>query len=164
MSTQKQATDHLREMIKDIRIAMLSTQETDGTLRSRPMYVQQLEGDDDIWFFTNESSAKITEIMHDKDVNLSFSEPDNDRYISVSGTAQMVDDMNKKEELWNPMLKAWFPDGLDDPELTLLKIDPSQGEYWDAPSSKMVQLAGFVKATVTGERYDADGINEKVSL
>ena len=164
MSTQKQATEHLREMIKDIRIAMLSTQETDGTLRSRPMYVQQLEDDDDLWFFTNESSAKIKEIMHDKNVNLSFSEPDDDRYISVSGTAQMVDDMNKKEELWNPMLKAWFPDGLDDPDLTLLKINPSQGEYWDAPSSKMVQLAGFVKATVTGESYDAGGMNEKVSL
>ena len=164
MSTQKQATEHLREMIKDIRIAMLSTQETDGTLRSRPMYVQQLEDDDDLWFFTNESSAKIKEIMHDKNVNLSFSEPDGDRYISVSGTAQMVDDMNKKEELWNPMLKAWFPDGLDDPDLTLLKINPSQGEYWDAPSSKMVQLAGFVKATVTGESYDAGGMNEKVSL
>ena len=164
MPTQKQASEHLRDMIKDIRIAMMTTQEPDGTLRSRPMYVQQLSGDDNLWFFTREDSGKVQEIMHDKDINLSFSETGNNRYVSVSGRAQTVDDMNKKEEFWNPMLKAWFPDGLDDPNLLLLKVKPSQGEYWDAPSSKMVQLAGFVKATVTGEAYQPDGTNEKVSL
>lgn len=164
MPTQKQAADHLRELVKDIRIAMLTTQEQDGRLRSRPMYVQQLSADDDFWFFTDETSAKIEEVMNDRQISLSFAEPSSSRYVSVSGKAAVVDDQNKKEELWNPALKAWFPDGLDDPNLTLLKVNASQGEYWDAPSGKLVQLASLAKVAITGEPLEADGINEKVGL
>jgi general stress protein 26 len=67
------------------------------------------------------------------------------------------------EELWNPILKAWFPKGLDDPSICLLKVDVEQAEYWDSPSSTLVQVVGFVKAMVTGQRADG-GENEKINL
>ena len=53
-------------------------------------------------------------------------------------------------EPWNPILKAWFPKGLDEPDIALLKVAVEQAEYRDTASSKMVQPAGFVKAVVTG--------------
>jgi general stress protein 26 len=68
--------------------------------------------------------------------------------------AEIVTDRTKIEELWNPIHKAWFPKGVDDPNLVLLKISVEQAEYWDSPSSTIVQVAGFVKALVTGESAD----------
>ncbi|MBN9392227.1 MAG: pyridoxamine 5'-phosphate oxidase family protein [Chloroflexi bacterium] len=153
----------LRELIKDIKIAMLTTSETDGTLRSRPMGTQQTEFDGDLWFFTAKSSGKITEIQHDQHVNVSYAAPDDNRYVSVSGRAELIDDKAKAKELWNPFIKAWFPKGLDDPDLVLLRVRVEAAEYWDAPSSTMVNLVGFAKAVLTGKRPDI-GENEKLSL
>jgi general stress protein 26 len=155
----------LGELIKDIKFAMLTTVEDDGSLRSRPMGTQQAEFDGDLWFFTGASSAKVGEVQRDRQVNVSYADTDHQRYVSVSGTAQLVRDRAKIEELWNPIFKAWFPDGLDDPDLALLKVAVERAEYWDSPSSKVVQLYGFVKAVATGKRAgDEIGDNEKLSF
>ena len=153
----------LRELIKGIKIAMLTTAENDGSLRSRPMATQQTEFDGDLWFFTGKSSGKVTEIQHNQHVNVSYAEPGDNRYVSVSGRAELIDDRSKAKELWNPFVKAWFPKGLDDPDLMLLKIKVEAAEYWDAPSSMMVNLVGFAKAILTGKRPDG-GENEKLNL
>ena len=153
----------LRELIKDIKFAMLTTAGDDGSLRSRPMATQQTEFDGDLWFFTNASAPKVDEIRHDQHVNVSFSSPEDHRYVSVSGKAQIVRDRKKAEELWNPFYKAWFPEGLDDPDLALLKVPVEKAEYWDSPSSPVVHLIGFVKAVATGTRYQP-GDNEKINL
>jgi general stress protein 26 len=153
----------LRDRIKDVRIAMLTTIDQDGSLRSRPMATQSAEFDGELWFFTGAGSPKVAEVQEDQRVNVSYANPGDNLYVSVSGMAKLVQDRAKAEELWNPALKAWFPDGLDDPNLALLKVKVEKAEYWDGPSSKMVQLAGFVKAIVTGKPYDP-GENEKLEL
>lgn len=167
MSQQKTTTalEQLREKIKGIRIAMLTTIDEDGSLHSRPMATQETESDGDLWFFTAAGSPKVGEIERDQRVNLSYADPDAQRYVSVSGTAQLVRDRAKAKELWNPLLKAWFPKGLDDPELALLHVQVEKAEFWDSPSGKMVQLAGFLKAVATGKRYEPDpGEHEKIEL
>lgn len=157
------ALEQLREKIKGIRIAMLTTIDDDGSLRSRPMATQETELDGDLWFFTPASSPKVGELDRDHRVNLSYADSDDQRYVSVSGTARLVRDRAKAKELWTPLLKAWFPEGLDDPELALLRVRVEKAEFWDSPSSKMVQLAGFLKAVATGKPYDP-GENEKIEL
>lgn len=160
-------TDHsenikkLRDLIKDIRFAMLTTIEEDGTLRSRPMATQELDFDGDLWFFTYGGAAKVEEVQHHQQVNVSYAEPNDQKYVSVSGTAQLVRDRQKIEELWNPLYKAWFPQGLDEPDLALLKVSVDKAEYWDSPSSKVVRIVGFVKAVVTGKPIQG-GENEKI--
>ena len=124
---------------------------------------QQVEFDGDLWFFAGASSAKANELRHDKRVNISYAKPDEQRYVSVSGTAGLARDTRKIKELWNPLLKAWFPQGLEDPDLALLKVNVEQAEYWDVPSSKLVTLVGFVKALTTGKSLDV-GENEKIDL
>ncbi|MGB8507296.1 MAG: pyridoxamine 5'-phosphate oxidase family protein [Pyrinomonadaceae bacterium] len=153
----------LGELIKDIEFAMLTTAEADGTLRSRPMATQEVEFDGDIYFFTHAHSPKTDEIERERHVNVSYARPEANRYVSVSGRASLSRDRAKIEELWNPILKAWFPKGLDDPELALLKVSVESAEYWDAPDGKVVQIVGFVKALVTGEPYKP-GENEKINL
>jgi general stress protein 26 len=151
------------ELIKDIEFAMLTTVEEDGTLRSRPMATQQVEFDGDLWFFTQANSPKVDEVEREHEVNVSYASPDDQRYVSVSGRAQLVRDPEKIKELWNPAYKAWFPEGLDDPELALLKINVKQAEYWESSSSAVVHLFGLAKAAVTGQEYHP-GENEKINF
>lgn len=154
---EEQQTDiaKLAELIKDVRIAMFTTRDPDGTLHSRPMAVQQVEFDGDLWFFTKEHSEKVSDVEREQHVNVSFSDTGKNRYISVSGLATPSNDRAKMEQLWNPAFKAWFPNGLEDPELFLIKVHVTQAEYWDGPGSKIVQLYGMAKAAITGHGFDA---------
>jgi general stress protein 26 len=160
---RKDPITHLGELIQGIKVAMMTTIEADGSLRSRPMWTHNRDFDGELWFFTREHSAKVDEVEHDHHVNLSYAEPSKDRYVSVSGRCRLVLDKEKARELWNPTLKAWFPNGLEDPELALLCVKVEKAEYWDTPNGRMVQLLGFVKAALTGEAYQPGG-NEKVQV
>lgn len=160
--TREQAITKLNELIKDIRVAMLTTLDSDH-LRARPMATQRSEFDGTLWFMTSTRTHKIEEIRADNRVNVSYSEPDDNKYVSVSGRAEVVTDRAKIEEFWNPAYKAWFPEGLDDPTICLMKVDVEQAEYWDSSSSAVVHLFGFVKALATGKRAKG-GENEKIDL
>ncbi len=164
-ATDNTKQDHIKklgELIKEIKFAMLTTIDKDGALRSRPMTTQQVEFDGDLWFFAGKDSGVAQEAKQHQ-VNLAFAAPDDHRYVSVSGTAELVQDKQKIKELWNPMYKAWFPDGLDDPNLALLKIHAEKAEYWESPGGAVVTLVGFVKALATGQQADV-GKNEKIEL
>lgn len=160
--TRQQSIEKLSELIKDVNIAMLTTMDG-GVLRSRPMQTQEFEFDGDLWFFIGKNTHKADEIERDNRVNVSYAAPSDNTYVSVSGAASIVEDKAKIEELWNPILKAWFPEGLDDPNLCLLKVSVEQAEYWDATSSTIIQIVGFVKALVTGQQADG-GENKKITL
>ena len=159
-----EALHKLAEMIGDIKFAMLTTVEPDGTLRSRPMVVQQTEFDGDLWFFTGASAPKVDEIERNPNVNVVFAKPSDNSYVSMSGQARFTTDRAKAEQLWNPMLKAYFPDGLDDPNLGLLKIEVSQAEFWDSPSSSVVHLLRVAKSMATGESYQEQAKSDDVKL
>lgn len=163
MADRNEDYKKLEEMIEGIRIAMLTTVDDDGTIRSRPMGTQDIEFNGDLWFFTKEHSAKVEEVQQEHQVNVAYADPGKNRYVSVSGRATLVTDPVKLKELWTPVLKAWFPDGLEDPELALLKVSVEKAEYWEGPSSKVVQLLGFAKAALTGKPYDT-GEHEKLDL
>lgn len=152
----------LHELIKDIKYAMLTTTEDEGSLRSRPMATLESKSDGYLWFFTKANAPKVHEVEHHHQVNVSYAEPDKQKYVSVSGTAEVVGDRSKMEELWNPVFKAWFPQGLEDPEIALLKVNVDKAEYWDSPSSQMVRLVGFLKSVTTGKPIDNLGEHEKV--
>ena len=149
-ATQNDVTK-LGELVKDIQFAMMTTTSLDdGTLRSRPMTLQKAEFDGDFWFFTGVSSPVAKDIGVNRQVNLVFSEPKSSAFVSVTGTAEISNDAGKKQELWNPLYKAWFPQGLEDPELRLIRVRVQSADYWDSPSSKVVQLVSFAKAILDG--------------
>lgn len=162
-TTRDEAIVKLNELIHDIRIAMLTTQTPEGSLRGRPMATQEAPFDGNLWFFTSAESPKVDEIEDEHHVQLSYASPEDNRYVSVSGRATVVRDRAKAQELWSPAMKAWFPGGLDDPDLALLRVHVEAAEYWDSPSSTMVHIVGFVKAVSTGQRYQP-GENEKLEF
>lgn len=152
----------IAELIKDIEIAMLTTVEQDGSLRSRPMQTQKVEFDGEIYFFTKASSPKADEVENESTACVAYAKPDDNLYVSVSGKGRVSRDKKKMEELWNPALKAWFPKGLEDPDIALLVIKAEKAEYWEGPSNTIVLLAAMVKAFVTGNQDI--GEHDKVSL
>ena len=146
---------HFSELIKEIKFAMLTTlSESRETLYSRPMTLQQANFAGDLWFFAGLDSTMVSQIKANPSVNLSFANPKSSEFVSASGLAEVVVDPAKAQELWSPLYRAWFPEGLEDPNLCLLKIQVTSADYWDSPSSKLVTLLGFAKAVLTGQRAD----------
>ena len=139
----------IAELMKGIKFAMLTTLEDDGSLHSRPMTTQEVEFDGDLWFFTKADAPKVWEANHHRQVNVSFSDPGRSKFISVSGTAALVRDRKKMEELWRAPYKIFFPEGLEDPEIGLLKISVQKAEYWDSSPTAVGRAFNFAKAFLT---------------
>ena len=140
----------LAELIADTQVCMLTTI-ADGRPMSRPMAVQEVEFDGDLWFFTKQGGRKIDQIGRERRVNVSFSSRSS--WVSVGGEAEIVP---KAKELWNAGIEAWFPDGPEDPEVVLVKVHADGAEYWDTPGAAVVSVLSFVKAKVTGKPHHID--------
>jgi len=154
----------LRDLVKEIDFCMMTTIDERGDLHSRPMSSNgQIDPDGIIWFFTGAFSHKVSEIANESRVNLSFADPSNQSYVSVSGKARLVRDRQKIDELWKPQFQMWFPEGKDDPNIALLRVKVEKAEYWDSPSSTVAYAFNLVSAIVTGEEPDL-GENKKVEF
>jgi general stress protein 26 len=152
----------LWDLIRGIRVAML-TSEDGPYLRSRPMTAIQTEFEGTLWFFTHASSHKRLEIQSSERVCVSYADPEKQDYVSMSGHARLVRDPEQIQTRWTEAARIWFPRGTSDPDIALLKVEVERAEYWDAPSSAMVQAYGYAKAVVTGKSPDP-GDNEKLSF
>jgi general stress protein 26 len=162
--TREDKLRKLREIVKAVDICMLTTLDERGELHSRPMSNnREVEFDGDLWFFTYGSSHKVDEVGRVSRVNAAFADIDGQQYASVSGRAEVVRDRAKIEELWQPHLKAWFPEGADTPDIALLKVTAERAEYWDGSQSVVAHAVSLVSALVTGEPAQA-GENEKIEL
>ncbi len=138
----------LAALMKEFKFVMLTTSEANGSLHSRPMATQEVEFDGDLWFFTGAHSPKVWETDQHHQVNVAFANPDKNTYISASGVASLIRDRAKIEELWKPVYKTFFPKGLEDPELALMKITVDKAEYWDSPSTALGRAFNFARAYV----------------
>jgi len=155
-AAETDAFSQLLDMVHGMRVCMLTTQQTTGDLVSRPMTPLQSQDPGVLWFFMAQGSHQASEMLAFPRVNLNYTDPNRELYVSVSGSAELIQDQRKARELWNPALKAWFPGGVADPELTLLRVDVTQAEYWDARSGKSIQLFDMLHTAVTGEPSTQD--------
>ena len=140
----------IAELVKGIRIAMMTTVAKDGTMSSRPMAVQDTPFNGTLWFLTRRGSEKVEELAKDQHVTLTLAEPKDSKYISLKGVANVSQDRGKIKALWNPLYKAWFPGGEDDPEIAVVRVEVSEGDYWEASGSRLVMLVKYAAAAVTG--------------
>lgn len=155
---QREQTPILAEMIKGIRVAMLTTVTGDGRLRSRPMATQEIGADGKIYFLTRSDAGKADEIRHNDHVNVGYVDAADNRYVSLTGVAAISRDREKIAELWTPSCKTWFPQGLNDPEIAVLAVQVEQAEYWDAIQSTMVEF-GHAKSVQPPKPFDIHSTN-----
>jgi general stress protein 26 len=154
-------TRTVAELLRGERFAFLTTVMKDGRLASRPMTLQEVEFDGDLWFFAERDSNPVRHITDSPQVNVGVGS--GGTWVSLSGDAVLVTDVAKKRELWNSAVEAWFPQGPDDDSVVLLKVEADSAEYWDSPGGRLATVFSFVKAKLTGERIQG-GENEKVDL
>lgn len=150
-----EASQRLKELIADFDAAMLITHSPDGALRARPMAVADVDPNGDMWFATDRHSGKIDDIGADAHVNVSMQK--GGKFVSLSGRASQVEDRRKVQEIWRETMKVWFPGGKDDPNLVLLRVDASEGEFWDNSGLNAIKyLIKAGNAYLHGERPTND--------
>jgi general stress protein 26 len=154
-------TQKVAELLKGERFGFLTTITMDGRLTSRPMTLQEVEFDGDLWFFAERGSTPVEHIAASPEVNVGVGHGGS--WVSLTGDAVVVEDVAKKRELWNSAVEAWFPQGPDDDSVVLIKVQADSAEYWDSPGGRIATLLSFAKAKVTGQRIEG-GENEKVDL
>jgi general stress protein 26 len=163
MATREEV-QHIAELVDRAQISMLTTMTESGEHVSRPMALQEVEFDGDLWFFCYDDSAKVRQMARHSEVNVSFANDKQSEWTSVSGRAEVVHDEAQAERLWSKPLQAWFPDGLETPGIALIKVHVDAAEYWESPSSKVRQLIGMARAAATGDPDKFPGINRAVDL
>ncbi len=160
--TREEAIAKIAGLVKDIRIAMLTTVNPDGSLHSRPMATQNSPFEGEALFLTREHSGKVDEIKQDAEVSLCYTDAKH-AFVTMSGRAVISNDRALIGALWNPMYKAWFPEGESDPEIRVLRIHVEQAEYWDAPASAIARRVQVLARAATGGRTHV-GEHASVSL
>lgn len=166
MDHQTAAHATLWKLIKDIRFGMLTHRLASGMLHAHPLTTlnQHIDEKTELYFFIPQSGALYERLLTDGEVCVTYTDPDADSYVSLSGQARFVDDRALKESLWSPMAKAWFPGGVSDPDLALLVVRIRHAEYWDVNDSKMVQLFKMAKAAIKGEPPRDLGEHKELTL
>ena len=156
MSKHDDPRDKLWHLIKDMKFAMFTHRHTDGQLHAHPLTTQNRSLDDTgmLYFFVSRNTELGQRIRADGNVCLAYGDPGKDTWVSISGTARVSEDAALKKKLFNPIVKAWFPGGVDDPNLELLEVKIQHAEYWDIHESKMTQLLKMATAAVTGNPPD----------
>ena len=142
----------IEKLVAKASIALVTTVAEDGALVSRPLAVQQREFDGDLWFFTEDPSAKTDQVRANDQVNVAIQAGHG--WLSVSGRGSVSKDPAKIDELWNTGAEAWFEQGRDDPSVALLRVEAVTAEYWTSKAPMVVTLAKYAKAAVTGGRPD----------
>lgn len=166
MPNNTTAHETLWKLIKDIRFGMLTHSTATGMLHAHPLTTlnRRVDAQADLFFFIPKAGELYERLLTDGEVNVSYADPGQDSYVSLSGQARFVDDVAQKEALWSPAAQAWFPGGHTDPELALLAVHIRHAEYWDVDESKMVQLFKMAKAAVTGQPPRELGEHKELTL
>ena len=161
MTSDPTPVQKIAELAKGIDFAMLTTVDETGAFVSRPMAQQDTDFDGNLWFLSSASSRKVEHITARPRVGVALTS--RDVWVSVSGTAEVLQDPDKAEELWSPQMEGWFPQGPDDPSVVVLKVTGETAEYWDTPGGLVASALSLVKVKTTGKRYQGND-NEVVEL
>jgi len=145
--SQSQDFTKLSRILGETHICMMTTQCENKKFRSRPMHVREIDEDGSIWFLNHLHSAKAEEIRDDQHVNLSFANPAMGQFASISGNATVLNDKEKLQQLFSEKHKQWFPNGMEDKELSAIKVIPTAAEFWDGEFNQKVD---------TGSKLDSE--------
>ncbi|HSD05807.1 pyridoxamine 5'-phosphate oxidase family protein [Flavobacterium sp.] len=155
------AVEKIKDLAENIKTCMFCTYK-DGKLNSRPMAAQKIDDEGNLWFLSDKTSEKNLEIIENPKVELFFSAP-HDEFLTLHGNATITYDREIIKELYTPIVKVWMPEGEDDPNLSVIKVVPSEGYYWNNKNGKVVALAKMTVAFITGKTMD-DGIEGNLKL
>jgi general stress protein 26 len=128
--------------------------QTGNAFRTRPMAPEKIDDDGNFWFLSASDSHKNKELEADPAVQMLFQGSSYSDFMTIYGKATISTDKQKIEELWDPIMKTWFTEGKDDPRITVLKVTPIQGYYWDTKHNMAIAMIKQTVGAIMGETYD----------
>lgn len=162
--SDKEAIAKIKELAEDIGTCMFCTELSVRPFPTRPMALQEVDDKGNLWFISSATSNKNFEIQHDNDVQLLFAKNQDAHFLSVYGEAVIYKDKAHIDEVWSPVAKAWFEQGKDDPNVTVIKVMPTDAYYWDTKYGKMISFLKWAKGAITGKMDDDLGLEGKLNV
>ena len=162
--SNEEALKKLKTLAEDINICMFCTELTQIPIAARPMSLQKVDDSGNLWFISSAKSNKNFDISHDKRVQLFFSKMSDSHYLSITGEATIYKDKAHIDDVWTPIAKAWFEEGKEDPNVTIIKVAPTDAYYWDTQNGKAVALIKWATAAVIGKRMDDGGVEGSLNV
>jgi general stress protein 26 len=158
------AVEKIKELIDNAESCFFSTvassTESCGT---RPMSVQELDSQGNLWFLSANDSHKNIEINDDPNVTLYFQGSSHSDFLVLKGSASISADKDKIKKLWKPILKTWFTEGENDPRISVIKVSPTEGYYWDTKHGSAVAGVKMLIGAMIGKTLD-DSIEGKLQV
>ncbi|MEO6876824.1 MAG: pyridoxamine 5'-phosphate oxidase family protein [Opitutaceae bacterium] len=158
---QDSAVAKIHELATSIRVCLFGTSEGHVPLEFRPMSVQHVDAVGNVWFLSARSSSQNSQISRHPQVQLLFANPGKSEYLSLLGRAFISDSPALREKYWSPLAEAWFTKGVNDPELTVIRVQPDHGHYWDTEYGKTITLLQVAVGALTGKPSGA-GVSGEV--
>lgn len=158
-----EAVGKIKEIAGNAKICMFSTNLMELPINTRPMSPAEIDDEGNLWFFSDQLSDKNKEISDNANVQLTFSSVSNNEYLCIFGNAEIVTDTNKFKDFWTPIVKIWFEKGVEDPNLSLIKVIPKQSYYWDTQHNKMVAMLKMLVSVASGKKMD-DSVEGKLNV
>ena len=158
------AADRIMELVKQAKSCFFCTGTSIGpSLGVRPMSVQKTDEDGTLWFLSANDSHKNMDIQADNRVQLLFQGSAHSDFLSIYGVATISTDKALIKELWEPLVKTWFTGGVDDPRITVIKVETKEGYYWDNKHGNAIALMKIAAGAILGKTMD-DSIEGKVTM
>ncbi|MFP9100590.1 pyridoxamine 5'-phosphate oxidase family protein [Flavobacterium sp. RHBU_24] len=158
----KDAIDKLKEMAEDIKMCMFCTELSVRPVPTRPMSVLEVDDKGNLWFLSSKQSNKNFEIQHDDEVQLIFAKNADAHFLSVFGKAIIYTDRGHVEDVWTPIAKTWFEEGKNDPDATVIKVEPLDAYYWDTKSGKMISMIKWALGAIVGSSVDDNSLEGRL--
>ena len=151
----EEATKRIKDMTDSAKTCFFCTNiKTGEPFSTRPMSVQKVDDDGNFWFLSASDSNKNAELKTDSLVHLLFQGSSYSDFLNIYGTATVSTDKEKIKELWEPILKTWFTGGVDDERITVIKIEPTKGYYWDNKHGNAVAFVKQLAGSIIGKTLD----------
>jgi general stress protein 26 len=161
--THVEAIEKFKELVKHEATCLFTTLLTQVPLTTRPMSVQNVCDQGNFWFLSAADSEKNREIARDSRVQLFFVNTSKYEFLSLYGNATISRDRQKIDEFWSDIAKAWFPKGKDDPRITVIKVTPEEGFYWDTKDGKLVSMIKILASAISGKTL-TEGVEGTISV
>lgn len=159
-----EASQKFKKLVEEIRVCMFITNNRNEHEHTRPMSAVEVDEAGALWFFTDIRSIKVEEVSIDREVHLTFAHPGKESYLDVWGTSSISTDRELIKAKWSPVVKAYFPNGADDPNLALMKVVPTDVYYWESETGKMMQFLKMAAAAVTKQPAVAKSAEGKLEI
>ena len=160
----EEATKKIKDLTDSAKTCFFCTHITEARpFATRPMSVQKVDDAGNFWFLSSNDSHKNKELQADHSVQLLFQGSSYAEFLTIYGTATISEDKEKIKELWEPILKVWFTEGVDDPRISVIKVEPSEGYYWDNKHGQAVAFVKRVAGAAIGKTID-DSVEGKISV